>query len=86
MAYAAFGTSYYNLREPNVAADYLKKAYGLRDQVSGREKFNISGEYYRFVTGDLENAAQAYKVWAQTYARDSRRHHNLSAMYGQTAN
>jgi Flp pilus assembly protein TadD len=83
MAYAAVGTSYYNLREPNAAADYLKKAYELRDRVSSREKFNIYAQYYRFVTGDLEKATQAYKEWAQTYARDSRPHNNLSAIYGR---
>jgi len=83
MAYAAVGTSYYNLREPNAAADYLKKAYELRDRVSSREKFNIYAQYYRFITGDLEKATQAYKEWAQTYARDSRPHNNLSAIYGR---
>jgi tetratricopeptide (TPR) repeat protein len=83
MAYAAFGTSQYNLGQLSPAADNLRKAYELRDRVSGREKFKISGQYYRFVTGDLEKAAQTYRMWAQTYVRDSRPHNNLSAIYGQ---
>jgi tetratricopeptide (TPR) repeat protein len=83
MAYAALGTSNHNLREPDPASDNLKKAHELRDRVNGREKFDISGQYYRFVTGDLEKAAQAYKVWAQTYLRDSRPRNSLSEIYRQ---
>jgi tetratricopeptide (TPR) repeat protein len=81
--YAALGTTYYNLRDRCPAADNMRKAYELRDRVSARERFDISGQYYRFVTGDLEKAAQAYAVWTQTYLRDSRPRSNLSAIYGQ---
>ncbi len=83
MAYAALGTGYYNLREPKLAADNLKKAYELRDRVSERKKFDISCQYYGFVTGDLNKAAKAYKLWAQTYLRDSRPRNNLSVLYRQ---
>jgi tetratricopeptide (TPR) repeat protein len=61
----------------------VKKAYELRDRLNGREKFDISGKYFRFVTGDLEKAARAYKVWSQTYQRDSRPRKNLSEIYRQ---
>jgi tetratricopeptide (TPR) repeat protein len=83
LAYAALGTTYYNLSQPSPAADNLKQAYELRDRVSEREKFDISGQYHRFVTGDLEKAAQAYKGWAQEYPRDARPRDNLSEIYRQ---
>jgi tetratricopeptide (TPR) repeat protein len=83
LAYVALGTSYHNLSEPGPAAHNLKKAYELRNRVSERKRFDISGHYYRFVTGDLEKAAQAYKLWAQTYLRDSRPRNNLSETYRQ---
>ncbi len=53
MAYAALGAGYYNLREPRLGAENLNKAYELRDRLSEREKFDISCQYYGFVTGDL---------------------------------
>jgi tetratricopeptide (TPR) repeat protein len=81
MAYAALGETYYRIREPGPAADNLKKAYELRDRVTARENFEVSGQYSRFVVGDLEKAARTYDVWGQTYLRDSRPHNYLSAIY-----
>jgi tetratricopeptide (TPR) repeat protein len=84
LAYAALGTSYYNLREAKLAEENLKKAYELRNRLSQREKFDVSCQYDRFITGDLEKAAEACKQWAQTYLRDSRPRNNLSVLYRQT--
>jgi hypothetical protein len=81
MAYAALGETYYRIREPGPAADNLKKAYELRDRVTARENFEVSGQYSQFVVGDLEKAARTYDVWGQTYLRDSRPHNYLSAIY-----
>jgi tetratricopeptide (TPR) repeat protein len=72
LAYAALGTIYFNLRDTKLAEENLKKAYELRDRLSRRDKFDVSCQYYRFVTGDLEKAAEACKQWAQTYPRDSK--------------
>jgi eukaryotic-like serine/threonine-protein kinase len=70
MAYAALGTSYNNYGENSEAAENAKKAYGLRESVSVREKFYIESRYCQFVTGDLEKARQVYELWAQAYPRD----------------
>jgi len=83
LAYAALGTAYCNLSQPGAAVDNLKRAYELRDRLSEREKFDISGQYHRFVAGDLEKAARAYQGWAQSYPRDARPRNNLSEMYSQ---
>jgi Flp pilus assembly protein TadD len=83
LAYTALGTTYYNLSQPRPAVDNLKLAYDLRDRASEREKFDISGQYHRFVTGDLQKAAEAYQGWAQTYPRDARPRYNLSEIYRQ---
>ena len=71
MAYAALGQSYSNLYEPGHAAQYLKRAYELRERVSEREKFYIESRYQRLVTGDLEKARQIHQQWAQVYPRDA---------------
>ena len=80
-AYSALGTSYYNLREPGLASENLQKAYDLRDKVSEREKFRISGNYYLLVTGELEKAIQTYETWAQTYPRNNEPFGNLGVDY-----
>jgi tetratricopeptide (TPR) repeat protein/class 3 adenylate cyclase len=83
MAYAILGNVYYNLREPNLAAENLKKAFDLRDRVSEREKFYISSHYYDLVLGDLVRAAQAYELWAQTYPRELAPLANLGVIFGE---
>ncbi len=83
MAYAILGNIYYNLREPNLAAENLEKAFDLRDRVSEREKFYISSHYYDLVSGDLIKASQAYALWAQTYPRELAPLANLGAISGE---
>jgi len=81
MAYAALGTSYFNLGEASLGAENTKKAYERRDRVSEREKFYIESHYYSTVTGDLEKARRAYELWAQTYPRDWVPPDNLGGIY-----
>ncbi len=71
MAYAALGAVYSNLGERSLASENLRRAFELREHVSGREKMTIEASYYGMVTVDLEKAQRASEVWAQTYPRDS---------------
>ncbi len=81
-AYAALGTTYFNLGEPELANANLQKAFELRDQVSDRERYWFSSYYYHLVTGDLEKAVETYQLWAQDYPRDNVPLGNLGAIYG----
>jgi eukaryotic-like serine/threonine-protein kinase len=81
MAYAALGTSYFNLGEFKQAVENTRKAYALRERVSEREKFYIEAHYSQYVSGDLEKARQALDLWAQTYPRDSTPSTNLWTVY-----
>ena len=80
-AYEALGISYSNLGEPGLATDNLQKAYDLRDRVSERERFRISGSYYLLVSGELEKAIQVYELWGQTYPRNGEPFGNLGVDY-----
>ena len=80
-AYAALGISYYNLNQPSLAANYLKKAFDLRDRVTEREKFHITALYYELATGELEKANQTYELWTQVYPRDDVAYGNLGSNY-----
>ena len=80
-AYDALGISYGNLNQPSVAAEYLKKAFDLRDRVTEREKFHITALYYTIATGELEKANQTYELWRRAYPRDDVPPGNLGSNY-----
>jgi serine/threonine protein kinase/tetratricopeptide (TPR) repeat protein len=70
MAYELIGEVYFDLNEGGRGAEYIRKAYDLREKVSERERFFIEGNYYLDATGELEKAAQTFELWQQTYPRD----------------
>ncbi len=77
----ALGINYSNLNQPSLAADYLKKAFDLRDRVTEREKFHITAVYYDIATGELEKSNQTYELWIQAYPRDDVPYGNLGSNY-----
>jgi len=81
MAYASMGTIYYNRGEKSLGAENIRKAYGLRQRVSEREKFYIESHYHEWVSGDLEQGRQVYALWAQAYPRDWVPLNNLGVTY-----
>jgi eukaryotic-like serine/threonine-protein kinase len=69
-AYSTLAVNYHNLNEAGLAEKYARKAYDLREKVSERERFSIEALYYKYVTGELEKAAQTFELWQQTYPRN----------------
>ena len=82
MAYVGLGYVYSNINEAHLAAVNFKKAYDLRDRVSGREKLVIEAAYYWMVLGDLRKTIQALEILEQTYPRDVWTPSDLSVIYG----
>jgi len=82
MAYVGLGASYYNLKQPERAAETLLKAYTLRDRVGERERLSISALYEHVVTGNLEAALKTYETWAKIYPRDPVPRGNIGSIYG----
>jgi eukaryotic-like serine/threonine-protein kinase len=81
LAYAALGNSYFNIEEPGLASENVQKAYELRERVSERERFRISGFYYAFSTEEIGKANEAYELWARDYPRESAPHLYLGLDY-----
>ena len=81
LAYDSLGLNYYNLNQPSLGAEYLRKAFDLRDHVTEREKFHVTAHYYDPATGELEKANQTYKLWIQVYPRDFVAYSNLGTTY-----
>jgi len=80
-AYASLGVRYNNLGQASLAIQNVRKAYELRDRVSGREKYYISCTYFTLVTGELGRAIQEYELWLQDYPRDYVAATNLGVNY-----
>ncbi len=71
MAYANLALTYSGLGETVLAAESATKAFQLRERASERERFFITFNYDREVTGNLEHAFQTLELWEQTYPRRS---------------
>ena len=82
-AYSSLGRSYFNAGEDSLAALNATKGYELRDRVSERERLQFTSFYHTMVTGNLEKAAEAYELLADTYPRLSSPHFGLGYTYVQ---
>ena len=85
-AYGAMSSAYANQREPELAAENIRKAYQLRDRESERERLRIETDYYTRGTGELEKAVSSFELLQQTYPRDSLPHNGLGVLYGRLGN
>jgi class 3 adenylate cyclase/Flp pilus assembly protein TadD len=81
MGYRGLGNNYSSLGETGRASEYFTKAFQLREHASEREKLNISADYYRVVTGELDKAAQTYQETIESYPRNFTAYGNLVLVY-----
>jgi DNA-binding winged helix-turn-helix (wHTH) protein/tetratricopeptide (TPR) repeat protein len=85
MAYARMAMTYSSLEEDTRSEENYRKAYGLREKVSERERFFIEG-LYLLKTGEPEKAVQTDELWQQTYPRDDVPYRWLGLIYRQLGN
>ncbi len=81
MAYRALGIDYTSLSELGRASEYFSKAFQLREHASEREKLTIEAEYYSYVTGELDKAAQTFQQEIESYPREDAAFVNLGLVY-----
>jgi tetratricopeptide (TPR) repeat protein len=81
MAYATLGVAYGNLDERQLASDYVKKAFELKERASERERLYISAHYYGVVTGQIDKAIEVYESWKEAYPRDTVPRDNAALQY-----
>ena len=82
-AYTALAFSYVNNGQSELAAQYVEKAYALRDRVSELEKLTILDCYYLFVTGEVVKRIDAAELRKRLYPHDSSAFTNLALAYAQ---
>jgi len=80
-AYRGLANSYASLAEFGRASEFQGKAFENRAHASEREKLAIAADYYRFVTGELDKAAQTYQEWIENYPRDDPAYSALGIAY-----
>jgi DNA-binding winged helix-turn-helix (wHTH) protein len=81
LAYARLGAIYINHQEPFAAAQYMQKAFDLRDRTTDKEHLYITAHYYTDITGDLQHAIETYQLWSSLYPRDWGPLNNLVNLY-----
>jgi predicted Zn-dependent protease len=69
VAHAQLGTAYSIAGESVLGIQHTTRAFELRERATDNERFFITATYHRQVTGNLEQALQAFDLWAQTYPR-----------------
>jgi tetratricopeptide (TPR) repeat protein len=82
-AYAQLGRLYASLGESELGARNTSKAYELRGRVSDRENYEITFNYQRQVTRNLEMARQTLESWVQKYPAELNAHGFLAAFTSQ---
>jgi eukaryotic-like serine/threonine-protein kinase len=78
----ALGLSYRNSGQEARAREFIPRAFALRERASVRDRFNIAGLYYSFVTVEYDKAVNTYREWIKAYPRDERPVSNLGSFYG----
>jgi eukaryotic-like serine/threonine-protein kinase len=75
LAHAQLGTSYRDLRNLATGNKHLERAYQLRNRVSERERLEISANYFRHITGELDKRIEISALLTQTYPQDPSAYH-----------
>jgi serine/threonine protein kinase/tetratricopeptide (TPR) repeat protein len=81
VAYLGAGIDDYNMDQPRKGAEYVTRAFQLREHVSEPEGLEIASDYYDFVTGELDKAAQVYEKTIESYPKRESAYGNLSGIY-----
>jgi tetratricopeptide (TPR) repeat protein len=76
------GGDYSSLGELGRASDYFTKAFKLREHASEREKLAIAAQYYQYVTGELDKAAETFQEEIESYPRYFAAYADLGTVYG----
>jgi len=81
MAYARMGAAYVAIGDETEGNKAIKRAFELSGKVSERERLYIRVQYNLNVTGDLPQAIDALKMYAQSYPNEAVAPTDLSVAY-----
>jgi DNA-binding winged helix-turn-helix (wHTH) protein/tetratricopeptide (TPR) repeat protein len=70
MAHAYLGRMYGDLGEEDLAENSVRRAYGLREHASEKERYFITSSYQIQVSGNMIKARETCEAWERAYPRD----------------
>lgn len=79
-AWLKLGIQHNNTNQPGLAAEYMEKAFALRDRVSEYEKLRISFFYYNYGTGEMDKAIGTQELLKRSYPREHTGPGNLATL------
>ena len=80
LGYARLGTVYSNMGENDLADQFRKKAFDLKDRATENERLYIMAHYYAD-SGQIDQGIQIYEQYKQTYPHDGTPPTNLAIEY-----
>jgi tetratricopeptide (TPR) repeat protein len=80
LAYEYLGIMHNDIGEFGLTVEDHRKAYELRDRTTEAERYSITAVYHKSVTGDIEKAMEACRLWIQAYPRTELPHDMLAGM------
>jgi serine/threonine protein kinase/tetratricopeptide (TPR) repeat protein len=80
LAYEFLGIMQNDIGEFGLTVENHRKAYELRDRTTEAERYSITAVYHKSVTGDIEKAMEACRLWIQAYPRTELPHDMLAGM------
>lgn len=83
LAYNAAANDYASMGEMAQAKEFFTRAFQLRQHASERERLKITADYYREVTGELDQAAEVFQQEIETYPHDGAAYGNLGIVYAE---
>lgn len=72
---------YWATGQPELAAEYAKKSYALKDQAGDLEKFRITHWYYRLVAGNSNKQIETLLLQRRTYPQEFTGPQDLASAY-----
>jgi DNA-binding winged helix-turn-helix (wHTH) protein/tetratricopeptide (TPR) repeat protein len=81
LAYARLGALATSNEDFSRADQYISAAFKLRNRTTDSERLYLAAQYYTSVTGDIDQAVEAYQVWRGLYPYDAIPDNNLAYLY-----
>jgi tetratricopeptide (TPR) repeat protein len=81
MAYRSMAVACGNMGRRSERRKFMKKAFGLSDRLSDRERYQIQGDFYSFSEETYNQAIEAYIKLLELYPEDVIGNNNLAVLY-----
>ncbi len=83
LAFVGQASLYANQGQSELSTQAAERAFALRDRVSEQERVTINTLYYLAVTGEVDQAIEAFEAARETYPRTISPPTNLAVCYGR---